>query len=66
MFETDRSAARGEMAPQALIVFEHASSLGNAPANKLFERVTAKRNAETNGDDVPARSFESPPHGGAD
>ena len=57
MFETDRSAARGEMAPQALIVFEHASSLGNAPANKLFERVTVKRNAESNGDDVPARSF---------
>jgi CRISPR-associated protein Csd2 len=32
------------MAPQALLVFEHATLLGNAPAHKLFERVknTAK------------------------
>ncbi|MCA9248062.1 MAG: type I-C CRISPR-associated protein Cas7/Csd2 [Planctomycetales bacterium] len=53
MFEADRSAARGEMAPQALIVFEHESPLGNAPANKLFDRVTIQR--ETNG--TPARCF---------
>jgi CRISPR-associated protein Csd2 len=59
MFEADRSAARGEMAPQALIVFEHESALGNAPANKLFERVTVQRaNAKSNGDAAqPARSF---------
>ncbi|QDU57018.1 type I-C CRISPR-associated protein Cas7/Csd2 [Aeoliella mucimassa] len=54
MFETDRSAARGEMAPQALICFEHADALGNAPANKLFQRVTVTRNQSTEG---PARSF---------
>jgi CRISPR-associated protein Csd2 len=44
MFDHDRSASRGTMAPQALLVFEHATPLGNAPAHKLFERikVTAK------------------------
>ena len=36
MFEHDRSAARGEMATRKLIVFGHASALGNAPAHKLF------------------------------
>jgi CRISPR-associated protein Csd2 len=39
MFDHDRSASRGTMAPQALIVFEHGTPLGNAPAHKLFERV---------------------------
>lgn len=53
MFENDRSAARGEMSPQALIVFKHESALGNAPANKLFERVTISRADES----TPARSF---------
>lgn len=57
MFETDRSAARGEMSPQALIVFEHESSLGNAPANKLFERVTVTRPGNSKGEWKPARSF---------
>ncbi len=40
MFDHDRSAARGTMAPQKLIVFKHQSPLGNAPAHKLFERIT--------------------------
>ena len=31
------------MSPQKLVVFKHQSMLGNAPAHKLFERVTAKR-----------------------
>lgn len=66
MFETDRSAARGEMAPQSLIIFEHESALGNAPANKLFERVKIERqtatagessNGSANGDWQPTRSF---------
>jgi len=53
MFDHDRSAARGLMAPQKLFVFKHMSPLGNAPAHKLFERVVVKRNS-----DVPtARSF---------
>jgi CRISPR-associated protein Csd2 len=41
MFEHDRSAARGEMATRRLIVFEHESPLGNAPAHALFARVRA-------------------------
>ena len=43
MFDHDRSAARGEMAARRLIVFRHDSRLGNAPAHRLFERVTVKR-----------------------
>jgi CRISPR-associated protein Csd2 len=39
MFDLDRSASRGFMAPRALIVFKHQSKLGNAPAHKLFESV---------------------------
>ncbi|WP_373652301.1 type I-C CRISPR-associated protein Cas7/Csd2 [Schlesneria sp. DSM 10557] len=57
MFETDRSASRGEMSPQGLIVFEHESPLGNSPANKLFERVRVSRKPTADGDAVPARSF---------
>ena len=43
MFDHDRSASRGTMSPQKLIVFKHASALGDAPAHKLFERVEVKR-----------------------
>ncbi len=39
MFEMDRSAARGEMATRALVLFEHEAKLGNAPAHKVFETV---------------------------
>jgi CRISPR-associated protein Csd2 len=42
MFEHDRSAARGMMATRGLYVFEHASTLGNAPAHALFERIDVK------------------------
>lgn len=49
MFEHDRSASRGEMSPRRLIVFKHDSRLGNAPAHRLFERVTIERNGH-NGD----------------
>lgn len=52
MFELDRSASRGQMTPQALVIFEHQDALGNAPAHKLQQRVSVQRkNAET-----PARS----------
>lgn len=51
MFDVDRSAARGLMSAQKLIVFKHDSVLGNAPANKLFDLVKIKKNT-----DVP-RSF---------
>ncbi len=53
MFDHDRSASRGTMAPQKLIVFKHSSALGNAPAHKLFERV----HVELLEKDKPARSF---------
>lgn len=43
MFEHDRSAARGEMATRKLVVFRHASALGNARAQDLFERVRTWR-----------------------
>ena len=43
MFELDRSAARGKMAVRDLIVFRHDSELGNAPAYKLFDLVSAQR-----------------------
>ena len=43
MFEHDHSAARGEMASRKLIVFEHESLLGNAPAHALFERLSIAR-----------------------
>lgn len=46
MFENDRSAARGKMAVRELIVFKHASELGNAPAYKLFEAVHVERAAD--------------------
>lgn len=55
MFEHDRSAARGEMAARKLIVFEHASAMGNAPAHVLFDAVKVARVAGT--DATPARSF---------
>lgn len=43
MFDVDRSAARGLMSAQKLIVFKHESVLGNAPANKLFERIKVEK-----------------------
>ena len=46
MFDVDRSAARGLMSAQKLIVFRHESVLGNAPANKLFDLVNIKKNCD--------------------
>ncbi|MDQ0506229.1 type I-C CRISPR-associated protein Cas7/Csd2 [Xanthobacter agilis] len=46
MFEHDRSAARGEMESRRVIAFRHACALGNAPAARLFERVTVQRRFE--------------------
>lgn len=39
MFEHDHSAARGKMAVRELIVFKHATELGNTPSYKLFDAV---------------------------
>jgi len=68
MFDHDRSAARGTMAPQMLIVFKHATALGNAPAHKLFERITVARKpgvdaARSFGDYVVTISREGLPAG---
>ena len=53
MFDVDRSAARGLMSAQKLIVFKHDSVLGNAPANRLFDLVRIEKNIT----DTP-RSFK--------
>lgn len=54
LFEHDHSAARGKMSVQKLIIFQHQSDLGNAPANKLFDLIKVTRNPEVN----PPRSYE--------
>ena len=46
MFDVDRSAARGLMSAQKLIVFKHDSVLGNAPANKLFDLVKIEKKCD--------------------
>ena len=46
LFDFDHSAARTGMVVRGLYVFSHESSLGNAPAHLLFERVTVNRRAE--------------------
>lgn len=53
-FEFDRSAARGQMAARALIVFEHGSPLGNGHAHQLQSRVKVKINKT----DQSIRRFE--------
>ncbi|WP_019703288.1 type I-C CRISPR-associated protein Cas7/Csd2 [Paracidovorax oryzae] len=54
MFEHDRSAARGEMAARKLIVFEHESAMGNAPAHVLFDAVKVVP-AQPDADAAPRR-----------
>ena len=43
MFDGDRSAARGLMSAQKLIVFKHETELGSAPANKLFDLIRIEK-----------------------
>lgn len=52
MFELDRSASRGLMALRGLYIFSHESKYGNAPAHKLFERISARLRDESG---VPRR-----------
>jgi CRISPR-associated protein Csd2 len=54
MFEHDRSAARGLMSTQKLIIFKHDSALGSAPAHKLFDMVKVERVGDVS---KPARLF---------
>lgn len=51
MFEHDHSAARGQMSTRKLVVFEHASRLGNAPSQNLLDQVKVKVTGN------PARDF---------
>jgi CRISPR-associated protein Csd2 len=53
MFDHDHSAARGMMSTRKLIVFKHSTTLGNAPAHKLFDLITINNKDESK----PARSF---------
>lgn len=53
MFEHDRSAARGLMTTQKLVIFKHDSALGNTSAHELFKRVRITRKD----DSKPARDI---------
>ena len=46
LFELDRSAARGTMAARGLYIFKHASKLGNAQAQRLFESIKVEKKPE--------------------
>jgi len=52
MFDHDHSAARGLMGTRRLVIFEHATALGNTHASDCFDRVTWARKTEG-----PARAF---------
>jgi len=54
MFDHDHSAARGKMNARKLFVFRHESTLGNAPAHKLFDLVNVSRITDKM---IPARNF---------
>lgn len=53
MFEVDRSAARGLMTTRRCWAFEHETALGNAAAQRLFERVRISRRDSSR----PAREY---------
>ena len=61
MFDHDRSAARGEMATRKLIVFRHASALGNAPAHTLFDRVETFRVHQGSRQEIGAEATDNWP-----
>ncbi len=46
MWDLDRSASRGMMGCRGLYIFTHTSSLGDAPAHKLFERIGVEKRAD--------------------
>jgi len=52
MWDLDRSSTRGLMACRGLYVFSHESSLGNAPAHRLFDLLEVQRKE---GVEVPRR-----------
>ena len=56
MFEIDRSAARGLMAPVRCIAFRHEKMTGNARADELFAMVSVKLRPELIDENRPPRS----------
>ncbi len=58
MFETDRSAARGLMAPVRCLAFRHETSTGNARADQLFSKIRVKLRPEFVSENRPPRSRE--------
>jgi CRISPR-associated protein Csd2 len=54
MWEIDRSASRGLMATRGLYIFEHASMLGSAPTQELFDRIQI----DPLGQEAAPRSFD--------
>ncbi|HEU0139998.1 MAG TPA: type I-C CRISPR-associated protein Cas7/Csd2 [Bryobacteraceae bacterium] len=58
MFELDRSAARGLMAPVRCVAFRHENRLGNARADQLFSRVKVQLRPELKTESRPARTRE--------
>ncbi len=56
MFDQDRSAARGVMAPVACLAFKHDDPLGNARADRLFSRVSCTPLGEVASQTRPPRS----------
>ncbi len=42
-WELDRAASRGMMSLRGLYVFSHENPLGNAPAHRLFDRISVRR-----------------------
>jgi len=55
MFEYDRSAARGLMRPVRCVSFRHDSPFGNARADQLFARVTARLAHDVANENRPPR-----------
>lgn len=53
MFDHDHSAARGMMSTRKLLVFKHATALGNAPSYQLFDLINVQRKDESK----PSRVF---------
>ncbi|MDQ3508969.1 MAG: type I-C CRISPR-associated protein Cas7/Csd2 [Actinomycetota bacterium] len=63
MWDFDRSASRGMMAPRGVYIFTHDARLGNAPAHKLFEKVVPKLNGASSPRKFDDYSVEAPEDG---
>jgi CRISPR-associated protein Csd2 len=57
MFMGDESSSHGLMAPRMLVVFKHGSALGNAPAHKLFDRITVQLKEKVKKEKQAPRAF---------